>query len=80
MYHLIFVCVYIYFFSLQSLLTEQNKCNARDQAIDVVLRKYFCVKNLCHHIQGKHSRDLQASNCARVSVKPGRATRNKRQL
>ena len=48
MYHLIFVCVYVYFFSLQSLLTEQNKCNARDQAIDVVLRKYFCVKNLCH--------------------------------
>ena len=46
---------------------EQNhKCNARDhQASDVVLRKYFCVKNLRRHVIENHSRDLQASNSAK---------------
>ena len=73
------VCVYI-LSSLRLLLTEQNKCNARDQASDAVLSKYFCVKNLCCHVLGNHSRDLQARNCAKESVKPGRATRSKRQL
>ena len=50
------------------------------QASDVVLRKLLCVKNLRLHVIVNHSRDLLASNCARVSVKPGRATRSKRQL
>ena len=50
------------------------------QASDVVLRKLFRVKNLCLHIIDNHSRDLLASNCARVSIKPGRAARSERQL
>ena len=63
------------------LLTEQNsKCNARDQTSSVVLRKWFCVKYLCHYIIDNHSRDLPASYCARVSIKTGRATRSKRQF
>ena len=48
------------------------------QASDVVLRKLFRVKNLCLHIIDNHSRDLLASNCARVSIKPGKAARSKR--
>ena len=63
------------------LLNEQNStCNARGQASDVVLRKWLCVKYLRRHIINNHSRDLQANNCARGSIKLGRATRNKRQL
>ena len=61
-------------------ISFHNKCNARDQVSDVVLRKLLCVKYLCRHIIDNHSRDLQASNCARASIKPGGATRNKRQL
>ena len=34
-----------------------------------------------HHVIDNHSRDLQASNCAKgMSIKPGKATRSKRQL
>ena len=74
------VCVFISFYRRGfSWLKQNNKCNARDQASDVVLRKSLCVKYIHHHIDN-HSRDLQASNCARVSIKPGGATRNKRQL
>ena len=40
----------------------------------------YCVKYLRRHLIDKHRRDLQASNCARVSIKPSRATRNTRQL
>ena len=63
------VCVCAYFLPpLRLLLTEQsNKCNARDQASDVELGKYFCVDNLCHHVIDNHSRDLQASNYAKES-------------
>ena len=50
------------------------------QASDVLLRKLFCVKNLRFHVIVNYSRDLQASNCARVSSKPGKATRSKTQL
>ena len=76
------VCVCVCFLPPEILLlTEQNKiCNARDQASDVVLRKWFCVKCLRCLVIDNHSRDLQASNCGRVSIKPGRATRSKRQL
>ena len=63
-----------------SWLTQNNKCNARDQASDIVLRKLFCVKYLRRHVLNNDSRDLQASNCARVSIKPGRAKRSKKQL
>ena len=43
-----------------------DKCNARDQVSDGMLRKYFCVKNLRQpHAIVNHSRDLQASNCAK---------------
>ena len=38
------------------------------------------VKNLRLHVIVNHSRDLLASNCARVSIKPDRATRSKRQF
>ena len=38
------------------------------------------VKYLRRHVIDNHSMDLQASNCARVSIKPERATKNKRQL
>ena len=67
------VCVRVF-------ISFHNKCNARDQVSDVVLRKLLCVKYLHRHVIDNHSRDLQASNCARVSIKPGGATRNKRQL
>ena len=69
------VCVFISFHRRGfSWLKQNNKCNARDQASDVVL------KYIHHHIIDNHSRDLQASNCARVSIKLGAATRVKRQL
>ena len=61
-------------------LKQNNKCNARDQSSDVVLRRLLCVKYFHRHVIHNHSRDLQASNCVRVSIKPGGATRNKRQL
>ena len=70
-----FVCMWVCVFP--SIVEASN---ARDHASDVVLRKLLCVKYLCRHVIDNHSRDLQASNCARVSVKPGRATRSKRQL
>ena len=63
------VCVCVYFLSqYRLLLTEQNnKYNARDQAGDVVLWKYFCVKNLCRYVIGNHNRDSQTSNSSKVS-------------
>ena len=61
-----------------SWLKQNSKCNARDQVSDVVLRKLPCVKYLRRHVIGNHSRDLQASNCARVSFEQGRATISKR--
>ena len=42
--------------------------------------KSLCVKYLCRYVIDNYSRDFQASNCARVSIKPGRATTSKRQL
>ena len=75
------VCVCISFHRKGfSWLTQNNKCNAKDQTSNVVLRKLFCVKYLRRHVIDYHSRDLQASNCARVSIKPGRDTRSKREL
>ena len=59
---------------------NNNKCNARDQASDVVLRKLLSVKHLRRHVIDNHGMDLQPSNCAVVSIKPGRATGSKRQL
>ena len=68
--------------SVTDVFCRCSQCNAtRDQASDVVLRKWLCIKHLCRHVIENRSRaDLQASNCARVSIKLGRATRNKRQL
>ena len=74
------MCVFISFHRKGFSWLKQNKCNARDQTSDVVLRKLLCVIYLHHHVIDNHSRDLQASNCTRVSIKPGRATRSKRQL
>ena len=61
------MCVSAYVLSLYRILvTEQsNKCNAGDQVRDGILRKYHCVKNLCHHVIDNHSRDPQDSNCAK---------------
>ena len=50
------------------------------QISDVVLRKLLHVKNLRLYVIDNHGRDLLASNCARVSIKPSKATRSKRQL
>ena len=50
------------------------------QVSNVVLRKLLHVKNLRLHVIDNHSRDFLASNCARVSIKLGKATRSKRQL
>ena len=50
------------------------------QASYVMLRKLLCVKNPRLHVMVNHRRDLLASNCARVSIKLGIATRSKRQL
>ena len=61
-------------------LKRNSKCNARYQASDVVLRKLLSVKYLHHYVIESLSRDLHASNCARVSIKLGGATRSKRQL
>ena len=59
------VCVCISFHR-KDLLTEQdNKCNARNTVSHGMLRKYFCVKNLCCQIKDSHSSDLQVSNCAK---------------
>ena len=75
------VCVCISFHCKGfSWLKQNDKCNARDQASDAVLRKLLCVKYLCRHIIDNHSRDHQASDCSRVSIKAGRAMRSKRQL
>ena len=84
--HLLIVCMYVCVYLLSPyrlLLTKQNKCNARDQASNVVLRKWLCVKYLHRHVIDNQIRDLEACNCARVSIKPGRGTSNsksKRQL
>ena len=32
---------------------------------DGILRKYFCVRCLCHHIIDNYNRDHQAGNCAK---------------
>ena len=80
-YMCVCVCVCVSFHRKGfSWLKQNNKCNARDQASDVVLRKLFCVKYLRRHVINNHIRDLQASNYARVSIKPGKATRSKTQL
>ena len=77
------VCVFV-FISFHrrgySFVKQNNICNATDQASDVVLRKLLCVKYLHRHVIDNHNRDLQAGNCARVSIKPNRATRSKRKL
>ena len=43
------------------------------QASDVVLGKLLRVKNLRVHVIDNHGRDLLSGNCARVSIKPGKA-------
>ena len=75
------VCVCISFHRNSfSRLEQNNKCNARDHTSNYVLRKLLCVKYLRRNVINNQSRDLQASNCERGSIKPGRSTRSKRQL
>ena len=54
------VCVCVYFLLQQRLLLtkQNNKCNARDQVSDSIVRKYFCIENLYCHVIDNHSRDL----------------------
>ena len=47
------------------------------QASKIMLRKLLCVNKLRLHVKVNYSRDLLASNYARVLIKPGRATRVK---
>ena len=45
------VCVFISFHRRGfSWLKQNNKCNARDQVSDVVLRKSLCAKYIHHYI------------------------------
>ena len=75
------VCVYVSFHRRGfSWLKQNNRCIARDQVSDVMLGKLLCFKNICCHVIDSYSRDLQTSNCARVSIKPGKAMISKRQL
>ena len=54
------VCVCISFQSKGfSLLKQNNECNARDQARDVVLRKLLRLTYLYRHVINHNSRDLQ---------------------
>ena len=45
-----------------------------------MLWKYFYIKNLWLHVKEVYEKNLQACNCARVSIKLGETTRNKRRL
>ena len=74
------VCVCISFHLKGFSWLKQNKCNARDQANGIALRKSLCVKYLRYHVIDNYNSDLKASNCVRVSFKPGRATKSKREL
>ena len=48
------------------LLTEQNKnCNATVQISDGMLRKHFCIKDLCLYFKNNRRKNLQADNCAK---------------
>ena len=54
-YFRVCVCVFISFHRRGfSWLKQSNKCNAKDQANDVVLRKSLCVKYFHHHITANH--------------------------
>ena len=80
-FNVVAVCVCLFPFTERLLLTEQNhKCSVRVQISDGILGKSFCIKYLCRHVIDNHSRDLQAGNCKRVSIKAGKATRSQRQL
>ena len=58
----VYVCVCISFHRKGfSWLKQNNKCDARDQASDDVLRKLLCAKYLHRHVIDNHSRDLQTS-------------------
>ena len=47
-------------------MTEQNsKYNARDEASNSLLRKYFCVNLHYRQVIDNNSREFQASNCAK---------------
>ena len=75
------VCVYVCLFPFTLTIEQNNKCNARVQVSDSVLRKYFCIKNLYLRVKENHRKNLHDSNFAkRVSIKSGKTTIGKRQL
>ena len=62
------VCVFVFIYFHRKGFSWLNKTinvMSEVQVRDGMLRKYFCVKNLCHHVIDNHSRDLQTSNCAK---------------
>ena len=79
MYVCVCACVYLFPFTVKLLLTEQNnKCNARIQVSEVrsgqssgtfVATSYITI-----------ARTVKLATVKRVSIKPGKAARSKRQL
>ena len=60
------VCLFISFHRKDfSWMNKTINVVSQVQASDGMLRKYFCVKYLCRHVIDNHSRNLQASNCAK---------------
>ena len=75
------VCVCLFPFTVEASPDWNKTINVMPEIKPAMLCwGNYCVKGLRRHVIDNHSRDLQASNCARVSIKPGGATRNKRQL
>ena len=75
------VCVYLLSPRMLFLTKQNNNCNARVPVSDGLLRKYFCIKDLCLHFKDNHRKNpLSWQLCKRVSIKLGKATRSKRQL
>ena len=63
------------------ILTEQNsECNARVQASDSMLRRCSHIKDLCLRVNDIHGKKISSWQLIkRVSIKPAKATRSKRQ-
>ena len=58
----VWVCVY-FLSPLRLLLTEKdNKCNARAQVSNGMLRKFFSIKCLCRHVKYNHASYLKGTN------------------
>ena len=63
--YMLCVCLFPFTVKASPDTEPNNKCNARVQASDGMLRKFFCMKYFCRHVTDNHSRILQASSCAK---------------